>query len=238
MRRVATIIGLFILFSGLAHAQNRIGVDMGAGWCYLKNGEYTPGVYKFATDPDITLGVHYQRRMNRNIYIGARLMFQQYTFSYTYDKIDSNQRNGGEIANKSSYIFLAPTVDVGIDNRQVVHVFLSYAYGMLYNGTQKNHTYTYYNGGNFADNSFRTDGEISKTITRFDLGFSEHIRISPDWYATVTESYCMLNDAITQLDNPLVPGLTLKPGYFCITVGFAYKLLHTGWGARYDYGEE
>jgi hypothetical protein len=228
------IAALLLLFAAQAQAQNRIGVDMGAGWCYLKNGVYTPGHYKFATDADITLGVHYQRRMNKNIYIGGRVMFQQYTFSYTYDVVDSAIRNGGEIANKSSYLFVAPTVDYGFGDRQIVHVFLSYAYGMLIKGSQNNHTYTYNYNGNFYDNSYRTDGEISKTITRFDLGMSQHIPISPDWYATVTESYCMLQDAITQLDNPLTPGLTLKPGYFCITVGFGYKLLYTGWGNRWD----
>jgi hypothetical protein len=228
------LLSISVVTSLIATAQNRIGVDMGAGWCYLKNGEYTPGHYKFATDGDITLGVHYQRRMNKNIYIGGRVMFQQYTFSYTYDVVDSALRNGGEVANKSSYLFVAPTIDYGFGERQIVHVFLSYAYGMLLRGSQNNHTYTYNYNGNFYDNSFRTDGEVSKTITRWDIGLSQHIPISPDWYATVTESYGMLSNALTQVDNPLTSGLTLKPGYFSITVGFAYKLLYTGWGARWD----
>lgn len=232
--------GIFLLLflAGFAEAQNRIGMDMGAGWCYLKNGEYTPGHYKFATDPDITLGVHYQRRMSKNIYIGARVMFQQYTFSYTYDIADSAQRNGGEIAHKSSFLFLAPTLDIGIDNRQIVHVFASYGYGMLLKGTQNNHTYTYYSGSPHYDNGFRTDGEISKTVSRIDFGMCEHIPISPDWYATVTESYGMLQTPVTKLDNPVKPGLTLNPGYFCVTIGIAYKLIYTGWHTRYDDGEE
>lgn len=221
-----------------AAAQNRIGFDAGAGWCYIKNQQYYPGHYKFATDPDICLGVHYLRRMNRHVYIGARLIFQQYTFSYTFDQADSIQRNGGEIATKASYVFLAPTLDIGIDNSQICHVYISGAYGDLIHGTQKNHTYTYNAVGPFYDNSFRTDGEINKSVTRIDIGLCQHIPINPDWYVTINESYCMLQSSMTTLDNPSYTPFAIRPSYFCITAGIAYKLLYTGWITRYVDDED
>jgi len=225
---------LFIVLAIPTLAQNRFGFEFGEGWAHLKNGKYTPGHYKFATDPEITFGVSYLRRMNKNIYIGGKILIQQYAFTYNYDSIGTkSSQNGGEITNKSTYVFIAPTFNFGFGDRQIIHIYVSGAYGSLLHGTQNNHVYNYTNGGSYTDYGYRSDANISKTIMRLDIGLCEHIPISPDLYLTLSESYGILQQSLTELNylpNELYP---ISPGYINLSFGLSYKYIHTGWHQRF-----
>jgi hypothetical protein len=235
-------LGLLLLLGWCtALGQNRIGIEAGEGWTYLPNGTYTPGHYKFATDPELTFTASYLRRLNKNIYVGGRLMFQQYAFTYNYDVIDSNARQyGGAITTKASYFFVAPTLNISLDNRQFFHVYVSLAYGLLHRGSQVNHTYYYVNNTVYNDNGFRTDDAISQNISRIDFGLCQHIPLDDNWYITLTENYALTQGAITQLQYPINPPLNtanqvsaISPRYFTITAGISRKFIYTGWKARF-----
>ena len=227
------LFSLFISGSIGSQAQNRISFELGEGWASLKHGLYSGINYKSASDPELSFGFSYLRRMNRNIYLGTRLYFQQYAFSYTVFQTDSVKLTAGEIDNKSSYFFVAPTVDIGIDRRQILHGYLSVGYGSYIHGTQKNHTYVYTSGGPFNDNSFRTDNEINKSVTSVNIGLIEHIRLDDYWHLTFNESYTISQGSVTSLDNPINGTLSVNPHYFNMQIGIMYKFVFTGWQTRY-----
>ncbi len=233
---VFTSFWLLIAVCSQLHAQNRFGLEVGEGWSYLKSGPNAGINYNFSTDPEFSFGGYYLRRLNRTMYVGVRAFFEQYAYTYKMEYTDTAGHRGGEIDDKVSMIFIAPTFDIAVDRHQILHAFASGAYGMLQRGTQKDAVFNYrYSSG--ALTGYENDGQISKSMMRFDVGLVEHVRLGELWHLTITEEYGIPMGTQTLFNNPVNTQIMVSPKYFAVRVGVMYKFVFTGWPARYDGGE-
>jgi hypothetical protein len=236
IRRVLAFIFLVAMVVPRLNAQNRFGLEVGEGWSYLKSGPESGINYNFSTDPEFSFGGYYLRRINQTMYLGVRVFFEQYAYTYKMEYTDTAGHRGGEIDDKISMIFLAPTFDIAVDRHQILHAFASGAYGMLHRGSQKDGVFDYRNSSGVLT-GYETDNLISTSMLRFDLGLVEHVRLGELWHLTVTEEYGIPMGTQTLFNNPVNTQISVSPKYFAIRVGVMYKFVFTGWPARYDDGE-
>lgn len=175
--------------------------------------------------PKLTPAVrgYYLARLTRSVYAGGALIMERYSFDYDPGAAAGNQYYGEavSISHKSTYLFFAPTVDIGIGYRKYVHLHGSIGGGVFAGGRQ----YTYYYesrfgaGGLFGADTARanTSGNIPTFLLRYGLGLSERIPTGGHWNVMLTQEASLLPGKISKN----TPGL--QTSYISFGVGIMHK---------------
>jgi len=213
------LIGFLFCFVICAHSQSMYGIKAGVGASINLNSDKTPSI-----------GAEYLVSPFRHIYMGGGLFFE--TYSFTSD--DNLQRQYGGpgyvITQNSSYIFIAPKIDMGIGHREFVHGFISAGPGFLVSGQQttginplENAAPGIYPGQfNYTGN---TSNNITATIFRISGGFTEHIPILPEWDVIISEEYCIIPSWLSNNKYGASGDNTtdIKSNYFLVQAGIIRK---------------
>ena len=231
MKQVCVLL-LFLLFSFNTSAQHRFTLELGLGFPAFNTGLYNGVSANSSCDPNFNIGLNYLHKISNHFYAGSSFYFDQYSFSYGVNEIDTLKNRGGSIAHRSSYFFVAPMLDLGIGRHQYLHTYIAVAYGFLIKGSQRTNTYYYTPLVTEYNNTYPTNTEINKQILRIDLGITQHIRIDNMWHITISECYSFIPGTLTTLDNPINTSLGVHPGYFNFKIGVMHKYIRTGWQNR------
>ncbi|PQJ12596.1 hypothetical protein CJD36_002290 [Flavipsychrobacter stenotrophus] len=220
-----------------AKAQNRFGIDVGIG---CPPG-YGPGLNFSSDSHEIQTskllpcaGIYYERKITQHLYLGGKLFFQRYNFNNNRSTISNlfdlmfggttDTTNGVQVNCKSSYICLAPILDIGLGKKQVIHLFFMPGIGRMIDGTMTTTYYRTYSAGKFVDYSYtyNTTSALHPVIFPVSYGMAEHITLSKLWHLTFTETICnMVGNPIA--DEKWTDQVPLKPSYVSLQVGVMRK---------------
>ncbi len=205
---------LFCCFGISCFAQGMYGAQMGVG--------FNTGGYHSKITPAIE--AYYLHKIIPGLYAGASVFFQRYSLlnevstagSLAYGDVVS-------VSQKSSYIFLSPKIDYGIDYRKYLHVYATFGLGVFAGGRQWSNTHSPYwtpLGGTpyGADTvAVNTSYNIPNVIMRYGFGFSERIPTGGYWNITLSQEYGGMPGGLSDGPYPF------KTSYFCFTVGIMHK---------------
>jgi hypothetical protein len=232
MKRIALV--FFLLLPAVqGFSQSLISVFGGAGVTTAYSGGTTP-----------LFGATYLVSPLRHTYFGGSIFNEGYAVKRTDEEFS---RFGGyeySITQNSSFLFIAPTIDVGVGHKEHIHGYVSGGLGFRLSGEQTLQQTTpgtlppgIYSGHNYGP-SKNTTANLNNTIFRLGLGACGHIGILdkldlvigpelgliPSWLST--NSYGYEGDA----------SMNIKASYVCVHLGLTYK---SGWqpfSARRTWG--
>ena len=219
------LIILIYFFSDHASCQNRLELDAGIGRATFSPSLINqPGYDHYSTsDNKFTTGISYLRKVGGHVYLGAKIYWEQYSFVYEKDNISSDDAGSDHVDHKSSYLFFAPTIDVGIGRRQRCHTYVSTALGNMVSGYQKTNVAYYGIGGPHFDSTYTSSSSITHLIFRLNFGLVQHIRLDKLWHITISEGFSFMFSNLTVVDN-VADLATIHPGYLSLQVGLMRKL--------------
>ena len=142
------LILLFCVLIGItATAQNRFDVDFGIGGHpgYGPSIDFSSDTHEIQTAKLLPCaGVYYQRKTAKHLYLGGKLFFHSYHFNHNRSTTSNlfdlmfggsiDTTNGVQVNCRSSYICLAPVLDIGLCKKQVIHLFFMPGIGRMVNG--------------------------------------------------------------------------------------------------------
>ena len=210
------IIALFLGLSTYSFAQNRIGIEFGASGATFSgrsDNQLVGSTQSVNIKPNV--GIYYFRKIDRHVYLGAKLCLDAYSFFYSKTEDIKTQ-----IDHNSSYFTIAPTVDFGLGRYQYIHLYVSLAMGFLTNGHEV--TSQYINGASDVPyNTYISSTNISNFIFRPGMGLKQHFPISKMWHITMNESFSVLATDLTHLGTNT--NASVHPGYFNLQMGVMRK---------------
>jgi len=213
---------VLMLHVAAAYGQGRFGIEAGAGMPLFnvlsKNNNATSR--SFVTP---MLEINYMHPLNKWMSVGAKLACQRFSVDFSYNKTTSAGNNTDGVHTKSNYLFLAPTLDMGIGKKQTVHAYVSPAVGYLLSGTQT--TEDIFQQGSFqSGNIYRSDDKIEKIMFRLNLGVEEHVWKNAKWHLIISEGFSVISTPVTTLPTSKTD---VRPGYVYVQVGLQ-KLARPG----------
>lgn len=217
---------LLLIGATCSFAQNRIGLELGAGRPVFASGTYSSATLP-GYDVDINLAgtAYYTRKFARHWYWGAKTAFEQYSFSFSRKENDGFSGTiGTNVKHKSSYLHVGPMIDWGIGkHREYLHVYGSATLGFLLTGFQE--TQDYHETNNTLEKynrTYRSDAMINSLVFRFSFGLRQQFPITRTWQATINEGYSAM--PFGDVSNPTVTGgNNLHPGYITLQFGMMHK---------------
>ncbi|MBC7555179.1 MAG: hypothetical protein H7257_14515 [Taibaiella sp.] len=218
---------LLLLCGAFTYAQNRIGLELGAGRPVFATGTYSE-VNVPTYNPEIVLAgnANYLRKVNRHWYYGGLVAFEQYAFDFGRFRSDNRGGTyGTNVIHKSSYLNVGPMADVGIGrHRQYLHIYTYATLGFLLTGFQL--TSDYHETNAYPNeryyNSARTDFKINSLVFRFGAGLKQQFPITRTWQAIINESYSFM--PFGDVSQPTATGgSNLHPGYITLQFGMMHK---------------
>ena len=223
-RNIFTII--FILSAVSTFAQNRIGIELGAGKPTFAYGSYSSvDLPAINTDILFTANAYYLRKVARHLYVGAKASFEQYGFDFEKTQSDgAGGTSGTNVLHKSAYLHFGPMVDAGIGrHREYLHVYAFSTLGFLTTGYQ--FTRDYYRAQNPVldyDNTSSSGFKQNSLIVRVGFGLKQQFPLAKMWYFTINEGFSFMPFGdLTQPDA--AGGSNLHPGYLTLQMGFMHK---------------
>lgn len=148
-----TLSSLFLLLSVFcSQAQDRIWIETGINSPVGYGGglgDILSSDISFLTPylkPGAAIG--YEHKIIPHLFIGGRLSFDNYTFTYKHEHLDGLFdlfSNSGittsytQATVNSNYLSAAPMLDVGLGRRGIVHLFIMPGISVLLNGTMHTH---------------------------------------------------------------------------------------------------
>ncbi len=198
-----------LLTAQISLAQNRIGIDIGAGF---------PTFRLFSSDPAIRAdhssasgfapGIYFLRKVDKHIYAGLRTTFEQYSTTVDHSP---NHSVHTHIDFKADYLHFGPLLDVGVGHKpQFFHVFLFANVGFLMKGEQ-------------IVNNENTSSGINKIAVKLGFGLRQQLPLSKTWYVSVSEAFGFT--PFNELTNPKFTGnYSLNPGYLTLQLGIMHKI--------------
>ena len=227
---------LLLVCAGSSFAQNRIGLELGAGRPMFGNqGNTYAGTLDYNVRYTFTGDFYYMRRIAHHWYLGANAGFEQYSF-----EMDQKHSNGlGIVANnvvhKSSYVHIAPMLDLGVGRfREYLHayIFASVGFRVAADQTSRDY-YTDFNNNplNAYDSTYASWFKVNNVAFRLGFGLKQHFPLTKRWQATINESYSFMPTG--DLSQPTVTGgVNLHPGYLALTFGVMHKFKDHHLGER------
>lgn len=205
----------------LGNAQNRIGLEMGAGVPMM-----TQNASSVNMNVAVNASAYYLRKVARHVYVGARLYYEQYGIDYSNTTTDlAGGVLGTQVSHKSNYIFAGPMIDAGVGRyREYLHFYMSAAMGVLVGGSQSERNYyaTDQNPQLAYDYTKDTHLSINNPIFRIGMGIKQHFPVSRMWQITLNEGYSFM--PFGDLSSPDgVNDKSLHPGYVSFQVGVMRK---------------
>jgi len=212
MRRAIFLLPIFCLLLSLhAGAQGMYGFRGGLG--------FNTGGYNSKKTPVIE--GYCMWKALPGLYAGVTAGHQRYSVNQDVSgPAPSGMGTVFNVRQKSSYLFLSPTVDYGFGTRKYFHVFASVGAGFYAGGGQWSSVNNFYfmNGElTVRSSDVNTSYNIPGVIMKYSFGFTERIPTRRYWNITLTQEYSGLPGGIS--DGPF----PFKTNYFAFTVGIMHK---------------
>lgn len=224
--RILTL--LLLVIAGSSFAQNRIGLELGAGRPLFFSENNSSGV---AIDHNVrytfTGDFYYLRRVAHHWYLGAKTGFEQYSFEYQRRYSDgSGGTFGTNVVHKSSFVHIAPMVDLGVGRfREYLHAYVYASLGFKVAGDQTSRDYHSGANGNpipYYDSTYASGFKINNVAFRIGFGLKQHFPLTKRWQATINEGFSFMPAG--DLSQPTVTGgANFHPGYLTLTFGVMHK---------------
>ncbi len=212
MKRIF-LFALMILLSGEAFSQGMFGMEAGVGQSTVKKSYKTPVIKGY-----------YLYKLSRNFYAGGTLSYERYSFLEKYNVAPAPGSNNAviNIRQKSGYMFLSPTVDMGIGYRKYLHIHAAFGLGIFTDGTQLSNKYEQYVatppiGTAYDTATVNTTRNIPILASRYAMGFSWRIPTGGYWNIILTSEYAHIPANLTNF------GPKLKTDYVSFTIGIMHK---------------
>jgi hypothetical protein len=211
--KLFTLVVAVLTLTQPVFSQGMFGAEAGFGKATVSKSYLTPAIEGY-----------YFRKLSRTFYFGVTASYERYSFLDKYSGSAVTPANDPiiSIRQKSGYVFLSPTIDVGLGYRKYIHVRTSFGAGLLANGRQlTNVSLPYvappprYTG--YDTITQYTSYNIPVLVSRYTLGLTERIPTDGYWNIVVSQEYCYIP---TNLNNY---GPNLKTNYFALTVGIMHK---------------
>ncbi len=213
MKRII-LVALILGCATYAFSQNRFGLECGVSAPSFSVGTADGAIgYRHNAVIKPMVGLDYLRKVDRHVYLGARLGLEAYSFYFS--KTDSVK---AEIKHFSSYLTFAPTVDFGFGPHQYWHLFVAMTMGFLTNASETTGTYA---PGTYQDPSvtYNSSDQVSGFIFRPGIGLKQHIPINRFWHITISESFSYMATDLTHVSNLGA----VHPGTVALQMGFMRK---------------
>lgn len=211
------LIALFLGLSTYSFAQNRIGLEFGASGCTFSgrsDNQLIGSTQSVNIKPNVAM--YYLRKVDRHVYLGARLGLEANSFFYSKTDVEKIQ-----IDHNSSYFMVAPMIDFGLGRYQYMHIYISLDMGFLTSGHQI--TNEFVNGtADVPFNSYNSSSTISNFIFRPGFGLKQHFPISRMWHITMNEGFRIMATDLTHL-GATNGSESIHPGYFTVQMGVMRK---------------
>ena len=211
---------LLIAGSLCSFAQNRVGLELGAGMPLI-----TQNVNSVNTDIVFSANTYYLRKVARHWYVGGRAFFEQYSFNFTNTTADGTGGvQGTEVMHKSSYFNVGPMLDLGVGrHREYLHFYVSASVGFNLNAYQRVHTYDESANPLVAYSDYNdTHLRVNTAEFRFGMGIKQHLPVGKMWQLTFNEGYSFMPfGELSQPDG--VNQKNLHPGYITFQFGVMHK---------------
>lgn len=211
-----------------AIAQNRIGVELGAGKPTFAYGSYSSvKLPEFNTDIIFTGNVYYLRKLanSKHWYIGGKASFEQYSFDFNITRPDGmGGVYGTSVLHKSSYLLVGPTVDVGIGKHmQYLHAYANVSMGFLLSADQTTRDYHMLNSPvPVYDMNRTTDIYVNGAMCRVGFGLKQHLPLGKMWQFTFNEGYSFMPFGNIS-KHEYTGGNSLHPGFLSLQAGVMHK---------------
>lgn len=205
---------ILLVLSHLAVSQGMYGFRAGAG--------FNTGGYQSRITP--VLEGYYMHKTIPGLYMGLTAGHQRY--SVRQEVSGSSPLGMGEVlsvSQRSSYLFLCPTVDYGFGTRKYFHVFASAGAGFHAGGKQLSETrgpmWTTASGVPMGVDTFdiNTTYNVPGVIMRYSFGLTERIPTLGYWNITLTQEFSGLPGGLSNGPFPF------QTNYFAFTIGIMHK---------------
>lgn len=208
--RIILLTALFALLGITSYSQGQYGLMLGTGFTTAYTSHYTP-----------TLDGYFLTRLTRSIYAGGALSYRRYSFEF--DKSAGNPAYGDvlSIKQKSSYLYFAPRIDLGVGYRKRFHFYFALGPGILLAGNKET---SYYEplyqhtgpptGGDTV--TYNTNASMRTLIFNYAVGVTYRL---PLGYWNVI--FCQEFSYITSKLN--YPGTNLNTSFLNLSVGLVHK---------------
>lgn len=196
-------------------AQNRIGLEVGITAPTFSPGSGNPdNTYRHSADPKPTISAYYLRKIDRHVYLGMRFGVEAQSFYFS--NTDSIRV---DIFHKSTYLMVAPTLDLGLGPKQHIHIFFDLGMGFLTNANESTQEYAFGNNTN-PTYSYNSQDRVATFIFRPGFGLKQHFRLAKNWHLTLKEGFSILANDLTRTAN--IGGV--HPGQLTLQMGVMRKL--------------
>jgi hypothetical protein len=217
---------LLLAGTGAAFAQNRVGLELGAGMPLI-----IQNVNSVNTDIVFSANTYYLRKISHHWYLGGRAFFEQYSFQYNSTTSDgAGGVYGTGLVHKSSYLNFGPMIDFGVGrHREYLHFYASASVGFNLNAAQQEHRYYVASQNPGLEYDTHTDTHLSVNTAefRFGMGIKQHFPIAKMWQITFNEGYSFMPfGELSQPDG--VNQKNLHPGYLTFQIGLMHKFRDAG----------
>lgn len=219
---------LLLICSGAAFAQNRVGVELGAGRPLFSNINSSTGEPEYNVRYTFTGDFYYMRRVAHHWYLGAKAGFEQYSFEFEKRYSDNmGGVYGNDVVHKSSYVHIAPMLDLGVGRfREYLHAYVYASVGFKVAGDQTSRDY--HNTSSITnpipeyDSTYASGFKINNVAFRIGFGLKQQFPLAKYWHATINEGISFMPAG--DLSQPTVTGgANLHPGYLTLTFGIMHK---------------
>lgn len=220
---------LLLVCAGYSYAQNRIGLELGAGRPMFSSGANSSvATPEYNVRYTFTGDFYYLRRVAHHWYLGAKAGFEQYSFEF--DKKYSDGRGGtygNNVVHKSSYVHFAPMIDLGVGKfREYLHAYVYASVGFKVSGDQT--TRNYHNDNSISnpianyDSTYASGYRVNPVAFRIGFGLKQHFPLTKTWQATINEGFSFMPAG--DLSQPdATAGNNFHPGYLTLTFGVMHK---------------
>ena len=212
MKRIF-LFSLLMLLAGEMFSQGMFGMEGGIGQSTVKKSHITPVIKGY-----------YLHKFSRTFYGGGVLSYERYSFQEKYNVPPAPGSNEAVISirQKTGYLYLSPTVDMGIGYRKYLHVHAVFGLGIFTNGKQTSNKYEQYVstppiGTAYDTATYNTTQNVPILASHYALGFSWRIPTGGYWNIILTSQYAHIPTNLTNY------GPVLKTDYVSFTIGIMHK---------------
>ncbi len=208
--RIVLLSVLFCVFSLSSFSQGQYAFLAGSGFTTSYTSHYTP-----------TLDGYFLTRLTRSLYAGGALSYRRYSFEYSSGAGNPAYGDVLNIKQKSSYLYLAPRIDLGVGYRKRFHFYFALGPGILLGGSKETSYYEplYQHTGPASGSdtvTYNTNASMRTLIFNYAVGVTYRL---PLGYWNVI--FCQEFSYITSKLN--YPGTNLNTSFLNLSVGLTHK---------------
>ncbi len=208
--RIILITALFILLGMNSYSQGQYGFIAGTGFTTSYSSHYTP-----------TLDGYFLTRLTRSIYAGGALSFRRYSFEYSSGTGNPAYGDVLSITQKSSYLYFAPRIDLGVGYRKRFHFYFALGPGILLGGNKETSYYEpryQHTGPSTGSDTLTANTNSSMRTLIFNYAVGVTYRLPLGYWNVI------LSQEISYISSKLnYPGTNLNTSFLNLSVGLVHK---------------